>query len=215
LTGAAGTCYHSRMQIVIATRNPGKFREIAAIVADPSLELCSLADLPGAPEVAETGASFEENALLKARAAAYHAGCWALADDSGLVVPSLDGAPGVRSARFAGEGATDADNVGKLLELMRGIPDDRCDAEFVCCVALAGPNNRAFTAEGRLAGRIVREPRGPNGFGYDPVFLLPDRGLTLAELPAGEKNAVSHRAAALRKMLPLLRSLDVQSRTMC
>ncbi len=202
------------MQLLIATRNPGKVREIAAIVAGPSLELCSLADLPGAPEVAETGASFEDNALLKARGAAYHAGCWALADDSGLVVPALDGAPGVRSARFAGEGATDADNVRRLLELMRGVPDERRGAEFVCCLALAGPNNRAFTAEGRLAGRIIREPRGSNGFGYDPVFLLPERGLTAAELDPAGKNAISHRAAALRRMLPLLRSLDVQSRTM-
>lgn len=203
------------MQLLIATRNPGKVREIAAIVAGPSLELCSLADFPGAPDVAETGASFEDNALLKARGAAYHAGCWALADDSGLVVPALDGAPGVRSARFAGEGAGDADNVRRLLELMRGLPDDRRGAEFVCCMALAGPNNRAFTAEGRLAGTIIRQPRGSNGFGYDPVFLLPERGLTLAELPSAEKNAISHRAAALRKMLPLLRSLDAQSRTMC
>ncbi len=203
------------MQLLIATRNPGKFREIAGIVAGPSLELCSLADLPGAPNVAETGASFEENALLKARGAAYHAGCWALADDSGLVVPALGGAPGIRSARFAGEAATDADNVRQLLDLMAGMADERCGAEFVCCIALAGPNNRAFTAEGRLAGRIIREPRGSNGFGYDPVFLLTDRGLTVAELPAEEKNAISHRAVALRKMLPLLRSLDLQSRTMC
>lgn len=212
---ARAACYHHRMQLLIATRNPGKVREIAAIVADPSLELLSLADLPGVPAVAETGAGFEDNALLKARAAAHHAGSWVLADDSGLVVPALDGAPGVRSARFAGEGASDADNVRRLLDLLRDIPDDRRGAEFVCCMALAGPNNRAFTAEGRLAGRIVREPRGSNGFGYDPVFLLPERGLTMAELPADEKNAISHRAAALRKMLPLLRSLDVQSRTMC
>jgi XTP/dITP diphosphohydrolase len=203
------------MQIVIATRNTGKFREISQIIAHPSLELLSLADLPGAPLVEETGETFEDNALLKARSAAYHAGCWALADDSGLVVPALGGAPGIRSARFAGEDAADADNVNKILEQLRELPDDQRQAEFVCCIALAGTNNRAFLTEGRLAGTIVREPRGSNGFGYDPIFLLPGRDRTMAELPPDEKNALSHRTIALRKMIPLLLSLEQQSRTMC
>jgi XTP/dITP diphosphohydrolase len=203
------------MQIVIATRNPGKFREISQIIAHPSLELLSLADLPEAPAVEETGETFEDNALLKARSAAYHAGCWALADDSGLVVPALSGAPGLRSARFAGENASDADNVSKVLEQLRETPGDQRQAEFVCCIALAGTNNRAFLAEGRLAGTIAYQPRGANGFGYDPIFLLPDRDRTMAELSMEEKNGLSHRTIALRKMVPLLLSLEQQSKTVC
>jgi XTP/dITP diphosphohydrolase len=203
------------MQIVIATRNAGKFREISQIIAQPSLELLSLADFPEAPAVAETGETFEDNALLKARSAAYHAGGWALADDSGLVVPALGGAPGVRSARFAGDDAGDADNVRKLLGLLSDTPDGQRQAEFVCCIALAGTNNRAYLAEGRLAGTISRGPRGANGFGYDPIFLLLDRDQTMAELPPEEKNGLSHRTIALRKMVSLLLSLEQQSKSAC
>lgn len=203
------------MQIFIATRNPGKFREISQIIAHPSLELIGLSDLPGCPEVEETGASFEDNALLKASQAAYHTGCWSLADDSGLVVPALGGEPGVRSARFAGENAAAADNVSKVLELLRETPDDRRQAEFVCCIALVGTNNRAFVTEGRLAGTIAREPRGTNGFGYDSIFLLLDRDQTMAELASAEKNNLSHRTIALRKMVQLLLSLERQSTTVC
>ena len=198
------------MQIVIATRNPGKFREISRIIAHPSLELLSLADLPGAPAVEEDGETFEDNALLKARSAAYHAGGWALADDSGLVVPALDGAPGIRSARFAGKGASDADNVNKVLELLREIPDGRRQAEFVCCIALAGTNNRAFVTEGRLAGTIAREPRGSNGFGYDPVFLLPEVGMTFAELTLEQKDRLSHRGRAMRAAREILQAFLAQ-----
>ena len=203
------------MKIVVATGNRGKLSEIASILGDPSLELAGLAGYPQFPPAEETGGTFADNALLKAQTAAYHTGGWALADDSGLVVPALDGRPGVLSARFAGPGATDADNVAKLLELLRDTPDGQRQAEFICSMALVGTNNRAYFSEGRLQGTITREPRGSGGFGYDPVFLLPDRGRTLAELPAGVKNGLSHRAAALRRIKPLLRMLAQQDAPPC
>ena len=203
------------MRIIIATANRGKLTEIAAILADPCLELAGLADLPPFPPAEEAGETFADNALLKAQTAAYHAGGWALADDSGLVVPALGGRPGVLSARFAGPGATDADNVAKLLRLMDGLPDDRRQAEFVCNIALVGTNNRAYFSEGRLPGTIAREPRGSNGFGYDPVFRPVGGDLTLAQIPAGEKNSFSHRAAALRRIKPLLLMLAKRESAVC
>ena len=203
------------MRIVIATGNSDKLREIGQILDLPGIELTGLADYPDIPSVEENGQTFADNALLKGQAAAYHTGLWALADDSGLVVPALDGRPGVRSARFAGPAASYADNVAKLLDELRGVPDDRLQAEFICAFALVGTNNRAYLSEGRLPGTIVRRPRGGNGFGYDPVFLLPDRGKTLAELEPGEKNAISHRAVALRKIGPLLRTLAEQETARC
>jgi XTP/dITP diphosphohydrolase len=203
------------MRIVIATANRCKLTEIAAILADPCLELAGLADYPPFPPAEETGATFADNALLKAQTAAYHTGGWALADDSGLVIPALDGQPDVLSARFAGPKASDADNVAKVLELMRGMPDDRRQAEFVCSIALVGTNNRAYFSEGGLQGVITREPRGSCGFGYDPVFLLPQLGKTLAEIPAGAKNEISHRTMALRKIKPLLLMLAEREKTAC
>jgi len=203
------------MQIVIATANSDKLREIGQILDMDDLQISSLADFRGLPPVAEDGDSFADNALLKAQAAAYHTGLWALADDSGLVVPALDGQPGIFSARFAGPGATYADNVAKVLDLLRDVPDERRQAEFVCSIALVGTNNRAYISEGRLPGMIVRQPRGSGGFGYDPIFLLPDKGKTLAELDPGEKNAISHRTAALRRIKPLLRMLAQQEKSTC
>ena len=203
------------MRIVVATANAGKLSEIRAILGEPGLELSGLADFPLFPAAEETGDTFADNALLKAQTAAHYTDMWALADDSGLVIPALDGHPGVRSARFAGPAASDADNIVKVLELMRGVPDDRRQGEFVCSIALVGTNNRAYFSEGSLKGTIIREPRGSWGFGYDPIFLLPDKMKTLAELPADVKNGLSHRTIALRKIKPLLLMLAKRDQPVC
>jgi XTP/dITP diphosphohydrolase len=194
------------MEIVIATGNPGKLREIRAILSLPGLSLLSLCDFPDMPRTEETGASFAENAMLKARAAAYHTGLPALADDSGLEVDALDGRPGILSARYAGPGSGDRDNLAKLLGDMSGVPEEKRTARFVCQAALVH-QGRAYQAGGQMEGLIVTEPRGTGGFGYDPVFLFPERGVTLAELETAEKNRISHRAAALLKLRPLLLQL--------
>lgn len=191
---------------MIATGNPGKMREISGILSLPGLRLLSLADFPGMPVAEEAGGSFAENALVKARIASYHAGLPALADDSGLEVDALGGRPGVLSARYAGPGAGDETNIGKLLCELSDIPEARRQARFVCHAALVF-QGRAYQAEGRLEGTIIARPRGEFGFGYDPVFLLPERGLTLAELDPKEKDRISHRAIALRKLIPLISSL--------
>lgn len=183
--------------IVLATRNENKVRELAAMLAGLPIRLESIGSYPDAPDVEETGATFAENAVLKAKAAAQHTGLWAMADDSGLEVDALDGQPGVYSARFAGPGATDADNNEKLLKLMADVPDDRRTARFRCAIALAAPDGRIFVDEGTCEGRIARAPRGEGGFGYDPLFIVPELGRTFAELPAAEKDRISHRGRAL------------------
>jgi XTP/dITP diphosphohydrolase len=188
--------------LLIATTNAGKVREIDDYLADLPCRVIGLADLPHAPPpVAETGATFAENALLKADYYSAETGLLALADDSGLEVDALGGAPGIYSARFAGESATDAERVAKVLDEMRGVPDERRQARFVCAIALAGsiddaaPVRRLF--EGIAEGLITREPRGARGFGYDPIFLDPASALTFAELQPEEKMARSHRGRAL------------------
>lgn len=185
------------MRLVVATRNPGKVREIQAILADLPLEILSLADFPDLPDVAETGDTFEENAALKARAICQATGLLTLADDSGLEVDALGGAPGVYSSRFAGPTATDADRNTILLQKLRGVPPPQRTARFVAAVAIASPEGWVHTTRATCEGQIALAPRGQHGFGYDPVFLLPDRGVTMAELPPEEKNQISHRARAL------------------
>ncbi len=192
------------MELLIATCNQGKLREISDILSLTGLRLLSLCDFPGLPAIEETGATFAENALLKARAAAYHSGLPVLADDSGLEVDALGGRPGVLSARYSGPGADDGKNIGKLLAEMDEVEDRRRQARFVCQAALVH-GGRAYQAEGRLEGLIVRVPRGAGGFGYDPVFLLPERGMTLAEMDPAEKNRISHRAQAISKLVPMIR----------
>ena len=157
---------------------------------------------PAMPAVEETGASFLENALLKARALSAVSGGWALADDSGLEVEALGGAPGVRSARYAGPEASDAANIARLLEALRDVGDRR--ARFRCVLALAGPSGRTLTTEGVLEGEITLAPAGSGGFGYDPVFLVPELGKTVAELAFEEKQRISHRARAAAALLELL-----------
>jgi len=188
------------MKLVVATFNRGKLAELAALLDRPGLELVSLADVPGTRPVDETGSTLTENALLKARAALARTGLPAIGDDTGLEVDALDGAPGVHSARWAGPGATDRDNVRKLLEAMSGVGPERRTARFRTVCAASFPDGRTVTAEGVLEGRIVERPRGTGGFGYDSVFEIPSLGRTLAELSADEKNARSHRAQAVREL---------------
>ncbi|WKZ33506.1 MAG: XTP/dITP diphosphatase [Thermodesulfobacteriota bacterium] len=185
------------MKLVIATRNRGKAKEIAAMLEGAGVEAVSLNEYPSLALPPETGRSFRENALLKARFVAEATGLPALSDDSGLEVDALSGAPGVFSARYAGEGATDADNCAKLLAALEGVPEDKRTARFRCAVAFVEPGNTEEVFEGEFEGKIAAEPRGRGGFGYDPVFIVPGTGLTVAELKPGEKDRISHRAMAL------------------
>ncbi|NDY41707.1 XTP/dITP diphosphatase [Dissulfurirhabdus thermomarina] len=191
-------------RIVLATHNPGKVRELAAILGDLGLRVESLAGHPEVPEVVEDGATFLENALKKARTVASATGCLALADDSGLVVDALGGAPGVHSARYAGEDADDDANNRKLLAELAGVPEAARTARFVCVVAVADPSGAWTSAEGTCEGRIAPAPAGSGGFGYDPVFYVPELGATMAEVPPEVKNRISHRAAALATLKPRL-----------
>lgn len=202
-------------RLVLATRNPGKVEEMREILRASGLgvvEVLSCADFPGLGDVEEDGETFEENATKKALAVARATGEVALADDSGLEVDALGGAPGVRSARFAGEalprGASrDRANYEKLLSLLAGVPGPERTARFRCAVAVASPAGRVQTAEGRCEGCIIFAPRGSGGFGYDPVFVPDGYDETFAELGSGVKNAISHRARALRAAIPAIRDL--------
>ncbi len=199
--------------ILVATTNPGKVRELRALLRD-EVEWKSLADFPGIGEVREDGATFAENARKKALGYAQATGLWTLADDSGLVVDALGGAPGVNSARFSGERAQGTDrkvvdrkNMEKLLSLLQGVPKEKRTARFVCCLCLASPERVLLETRGTLEGVIAEEPAGTGGFGYDPVFLVPQLGQTVAELGEDDKNAISHRGNAMRQLKPLLQKL--------
>lgn len=194
-------------RFVLASHNVKKSAELRAILAPLGFSLVSLADFPGAPEPEETGGTFEENAVIKATAAAGFTGLPAIADDSGLAVDALNGEPGVRSARFAGEHANDAENNGLLLEKMAGLPPEERTARFVSAVALHFPGGETRTYRGETCGRILAEERGEGGFGYDPLFLSDDLGVTFAEAGAEEKNRVSHRGRAIAKLVAELRHL--------
>ncbi len=194
------------MKLLIATHNRGKLREYAALLADLPVTLVSPEEIGlSRQEGIERGSTYEENARLKALAYAQASGLLALADDSGLEVDALDGAPGLYSARYApGE---DEDRIAALLRALAGVPEDARTARFRCVIALATPDGTVQTAEGTCEGRILTAPRGKGGFGYDPIFYLPDRGCTMAELPPEEKNRISHRARAFQAVRPLLEAL--------
>lgn len=191
--------------IVLASDNAGKLRELNQMLAGLDLAAAPQSQF-NVPPADETGLTFVENAILKARNAAEHTGRAAIADDSGIEVDALDGAPGVHSARYAGADATDAANVEKLLAALRDVPAPRRTARFRCVlVYLRHARDPApVIAEGVWEGRIAAAPRGTNGFGYDPIFIVPDRGCTSAELPADEKNRLSHRGQALRALAQAL-----------
>ncbi|HUM91435.1 MAG TPA: XTP/dITP diphosphatase [Candidatus Competibacter sp.] len=185
-------------KIVLATANPGKLRELQAVLAGLDFEIVPQSAF-GVPEVEETGLTFIENALLKARNAAFYTGLPALADDSGLAVDALGGVPGIYSARYAGAGAGDRANIGKLLAELEGVPAERRTARFVCVLALlhhpADPT--PLICQGSWEGTILTEPRGEGGFGYDPIFFVPGEQRTAAELEPAVKNQISHRGQAL------------------
>ena len=183
------------MKLVIATSNKGKIAEISALLENSGIELLSLEDYPGMPDIVEDGSTFMENALKKARETYAFTGYMSLADDSGLVVDALDGSPGVMSARFAP--TTEARN-NKLLDLMKDVPDEKRTARFVCALALAGPDGFEWTTTGVCEGIMTRKPYGKGGFGYDPVFYYEPLGKTFAEISREEKNTISHRGKALR-----------------
>lgn len=184
------------MKLVIATRNAGKLAEIEAILDGTGIDVVTLAEYPDMPEIVEDGATFFGNAIKKAVEVCAFTGETALADDSGLVVDALDGAPGVQSARFA---PTTAERNARLLELMRDVPDSSRTARFVCVLALARPDGFRWSAEGACEGVITREPAGAEGFGYDPVFFYPPLRKTFAEIPREAKNRISHRGLALAR----------------
>jgi len=202
---------HKPIEVLLATGNRHKLREIREMLAGTRFEVISLADVEDAPEVIEDGDTFRANADKKARTLALHTGRVTVADDSGIEVDALGGAPGVYSARFAGvsgSGADDANN-RMLLERLDGIPDSERSARFYCALAVVHPDGRALYSDGTVEGRIGHQEVGEGGFGYDPLFVLESdaQGRTTAELSAEEKNSISHRGRALRALLPMLEEL--------
>jgi XTP/dITP diphosphohydrolase len=189
------------MRLLIATTNPGKIREYQHLLNGLNCDLVGLADVGIAQDVDESGSSYEVNALLKAREYAVLSGLLTLADDSGLEVDALNGRPGVHSARYAPDSPA---RIRKLLDEMQHVPSDQRRARFQCVIALAWPDGRAEITSGTCEGWITNEARGTNGFGFDPVFHVPERGVTMAELPEYVKNQISHRAHAAQKMRPIL-----------
>jgi XTP/dITP diphosphohydrolase len=194
--------------VVLATRNAAKLRELARILSaedrGAQIRLVGLDEFPGAPDVPETGATFEENALLKARVIADYTGLPAVADDSGLCVDALNGMPGVLSARWAGGHGDDQANLELVLAQVADVPDARLGARFVCAAALVAPGAGEWVVTGQVEGRLIRVPRGSGGFGYDPIFLPDGFGQTTAEMTAEAKDAISHRGRAFRALTPFI-----------
>jgi XTP/dITP diphosphohydrolase len=193
-------------RLVLATANQHKLLELKRILAAGHVDvtLASLAEFPGAPDVAETGATFAENALLKADAVADFTGLPAVADDSGLCVDALNGMPGVLSARWSGTHGDDAANLRLVLAQLADVPDARRGARFVCAAALVLPGGREHVSEGEVHGRLIREPRGFGGFGYDPIFVPDSATITTAEMDPADKDRISHRGKALRRLAPVI-----------
>jgi XTP/dITP diphosphohydrolase len=192
------------MRLLIATHNRGKLIEYQEMFADLLFELVTLDDVGIRDDVAENGATFAENARVKALDYARASGLLTLADDSGLEVGALGGEPGVRSRRYAGENKSDAERIAFLLDKLRDVPPGKRAARFRCAIALATPDGKLWEAEGTCEGKIAFEPRGKNGFGYDPIFEIAARGVRMAELSTAEKNKVSHRAHAAEKARDIL-----------
>ena len=191
-------------ELVLATRNPHKQQELQNLLGDLAIKILDLGDFEGAPDIEEDGNTCHDNAMKKARGIARFTGHWALADDTGLEVEALDGRPGVYAARYAGEDASYEDNCRKLLEEMKEVPADQRVAHFITVMALSDPSGNVEVVEGTLSGRITQQFQGTEGFGYDPVFFVPELGQTLAELPFEKKNEVSHRARACQKIKEVL-----------
>jgi XTP/dITP diphosphohydrolase len=194
-------------KLLLATNNEGKAREYKSLLSGVPFELVTPAEVGITTDVEETGKSFEENARLKAATLAAESGLLTLADDSGLEVDALGGEPGTLSARYAGENASDADRVRYLLSKMQGVPEEKRQARFVCVIAIATPDGKVEFCSGECDGFIALKPRGNRGFGYDPIFYLPELDKTMAELPPEEKNQISHRGRAAAKAREVLQKL--------
>jgi XTP/dITP diphosphohydrolase len=197
-------------ELVLATRNRHKGEELAALLGDLGITIRTLDEFPDAPEVLEDGNTCEANAIKKARAIAEFTGLPAVADDTGLEVDALGGRPGIYAARYAGEDATYEDNCRKLLQELTGVPRERRTARFLTVAAIALPSGGIRVAQGTLDGVIAEEASGTLGFGYDPVFLIPELGKTLAQLSADQKNTISHRAKAFTQAKDLLREMEFE-----
>jgi XTP/dITP diphosphohydrolase len=199
----------ARAKIVLATHNPGKLAELRRILAASrvTVDVADLDEYPDMPEVAETGSTFEENALLKARAVAARTGLPAVADDSGLCADALNGMPGVLSARWSGRHGDDEANLRLLLAQLTDVPAGRRAAHFYCAAALVLPSGAEHVTEGAVYGWLTDTPRGTNGFGYDPIFVPDSAGVTTAEMSAEDKDAISHRGKALRALAPIIAAL--------
>ncbi len=198
------------MKLLIATGNQGKLKEIRRLLEGSDIEIIGLDQLTDPPEIIEDGSTFSANACKKAQEMASFSGYLTLADDSGLVVDALGGAPGIYSARYAGEPGDDVANNAKLLTELQDVADEKRQAAFYCVMALAWPEGRCKTYDGQVSGLIMRGERGSGGFGYDPLFMVPEYGKTMAELSLEIKNRISHRGTALRKVIPLLQELANQ-----
>ena len=198
--------------ILVATQNEKKKAEIKEILKGvPGILLRGIEDFPFLPEMEETGNTFQENAIKKATTLAKACNTWAMADDSGLEIDALNGRPGIFSCRYAGPNATDEMNIQKVLSELKGVSKERRTARFICSIALASPDELFFAVEGRCEGFITEEPKGKNGFGYDPIFYIPDYDKTFAELNSSIKSRISHRAKALEqfkeRIMPLIRRI--------
>ncbi|MCY7761404.1 XTP/dITP diphosphatase [Bacillus spizizenii] len=191
-------------EAIIATHNPGKVKEFKEILEPKGYDVKSLAEIGFTEEIEETGHTFEENAILKAEAVAKAVNKMVIADDSGLSIDNLGGRPGVYSARYAGEQKDDQANIAKVLSELKGIEKEQRTARFRCALAVSIPGEETKTVEGHVEGYIAEEPRGEYGFGYDPIFIVKDKDKTMAELTSDEKNKISHRADALKKLSKLL-----------
>jgi|CZCB01.1.fsa_nt_gi XTP/dITP diphosphohydrolase len=193
-----------KKKVIVATKNRGKLEEIAQLLSGLPYEVFSMTDAGVDGDIAENGSTFAENALIKARTVWNVTGETVMADDSGLEVDHLNGAPGILSARYAGENAKDEDKYRKLLKELSGVPADQRSARFVCAIALILPDGREIVVRGTCEGYIAKEPAGTGGFGYDPVFYVPGFGMTFAQMDEELKNSISHRGNALRKVLDIL-----------
>lgn len=199
------------MTILVATTNPGKVKELSAML-DIQCQWKYLGDFDNITEVVEDGKTFSENACKKALEYAQQTGLWTIADDSGLMIDALNGQPGIHSARFSGEKNSDKSlidhqNIEKVLELMKNVPDGKRTARFVCSLALASPEKILAETQGILSGQITRNNIGQNGFGYDPIFWVTDKNKTAAQMTSDEKNAISHRGVAIKKIKPMISKL--------
>lgn len=193
-------------RLTLASKNKGKLKEIADLLSDMNIDVITMEEAGFKGDIEETGKTFEENAIIKARTVYDAVKIPVMADDSGLEVDYLNGAPGVCSSRFAGEGAADGDRIKKLLDMMEGVPYNNRNARFVCVIAVIDRYGKLLTVRGECEGFIAEEPAGKGGFGYDPVFFVPEFGCTMAQLEPGVKNRISHRGKALRLMKEMIKN---------